>query len=100
MGQVSCAFVLETPKRLLRNVPPIDTVMIATLFSQAPFIDAVARAYPNHFRFELRNRGTVTLWGLERRSSHHRRSLSFAPFGLYAYPTVSDGLGFSVRRIV
>ena len=66
----------------------------STFFSQERFIRAVARAEGNASVRVLKLQSTKSpayLFGLERVLTFNRRSVSLAPFGLYAYPVHAEG---------
>src|SRR6266478_8270244 len=73
-----------------------------TLFSTARFVNAIVQTMGNSCRsVELRSeKSQSTVFGVETDHSFGRRSISLAPFGLYAYPTGGEDLGGSVRDLV
>jgi Acetyltransferase (GNAT) domain len=81
---------------------PIEPGRLHTLFSQARFAKAIARASGNASHvIELRSeKSRSNVFAVETISSLGRRSVALAPFGLYAHPAGSDDLDTTVKDII
>jgi Acetyltransferase (GNAT) domain len=103
VGQVFRAVTVEIGDCILSATQTIDAPKTITLFSQARFVEAVVRSSNYDLAVKLRGRGAQSeafVCGVELHHSLGRRSFSFAPFGLYAYPSVLDGLGACIRDFI
>jgi hypothetical protein len=93
------------PEPVASHMPALSTKTAereGTLFSQERFIQAVVRAgTPNFCALKLHStNSTVHLFGLQQNHKLSTRSVSFAPFGCYAYPIHMDGTQDSVSALV
>src|SRR5579864_6084465 len=94
--------MLEIDTQLVSDSCPTKPEDEPTLFSQARFVNTIVQAMRNSCRaVELRSETSQSsMFGVESLHSHGRRSVSLAPYGLYAHPAGDGDLDTAVRDII